>query len=242
MKKLITSFMALFFLIGIGTKSYGQAAGDYVFTQATDTLWATVGNWSISDGAGNLSAATVTPTATTNVWIQAGKRLVTVGANTSVTSAIVAGSSTVTLSAASTTVAVGMAVKGTGIAQGSYVTAVNGTAVTLSQAATSSNAAISLAFYPACKSLTVNGYFLTAAQLVVFGDITVNAGGNLKQGSDLYCVNINNYGIFNATTNYRSSKSLYVGFNGATPGTGDYSIVNNGTFGDSQANYACRSW
>ena len=47
--------MVLFFLIGIGTKTYGQAAGDYVFTQATDNLWATLGNWSTSDGAGNLT-------------------------------------------------------------------------------------------------------------------------------------------------------------------------------------------
>lgn len=228
--------MVLFLLIGFGTKSYGQAAGDYVFTQATDTLWATVGNWSISDGAGGYTGvASVTPTATTNVWIPAGKRLVTVGANVSVTTAIVAGSANATLSAASATLVVGMAVKGTGIAPGTYVAAINGTAITLSAAATSTNSAISLAYYPACKNLTVNGYFLTSAQFVVYGDITVNIGGSLKQTSDLYCANINNFGTFYSSTNYRSSKSLYVGFSGAVPGTGDYNIVNDGTFGDSQA-------
>lgn len=230
MKKLITSFMVLFLLIGAGTKSYGQAAGDYVFTQATDTLWATVTNWSISDGTGNLSAATVTPTATTNVWIQAGKRMGTVGANTSGATAITLGSTTATI--ASTSIVAGMAVKGTGIAPGTYVVSNSGTTLTLSQPATSTNAAISLSYYPACKNLIVNGFFRVSAQLVAFGDITVNTGGTLTQGSDLYCVNINNFGTFNANAGYRSSKNLYVGFNGAVPGTGDYTIVNDGIFGD----------
>jgi hypothetical protein len=232
MKKLITSLMVLCFLVGIGTKSYGQAAGDYVFTQATDTLWATQANWSTSDGAGNLTVATALPGATNNVWIQAGKRLVTVGANTSGATALTAGSTTATIT--STTITAGMAVKGNGIAPGTYVVSNNGTSITLSNAATATGSP-TLSYFPACKNLTVNGYFLTAAQLVVFGDITVNSTGNLKQGSDLYCANINNYGVFNASTNYRSGKNLFIGFNGAIPGTGDYSITNDGTFGDTQA-------
>jgi hypothetical protein len=229
MKKLITSLMVLCLLAGIGTKSYGQAAGDYVFTQATDTLWATQANWSTSDGAGNLTVATALPGATNNVWIQAGKRLVTVGANTSGATAITAGSTTATIT--STTITAGMAVKGNGIAPGTYVVSNSGTSITLSNAATATGSP-SLSYYPACKSLTVNGYFLTAAQLVVFGDITVNSTGNLKQNSDLYCANINNYGTFNASAGYRSAKNLYFGFNGAIPGTGDYSIINDGIFGD----------
>jgi hypothetical protein len=233
MKKLITSFMVLFLLIGAGTKSYGQAAGDYVFTQATDTLWATVGNWSISDGTGAYTGvATATPTATTNVWIQAGKRMGTVGANTSGNAAIMSGSTTVTLTAASTSILPGMAVKGVGIAPGTYVVSNSGTTVVLSQPAISSGSSISLAYYPACKNLNVTGFFRVSAQFVAFGDITVNTGGTLTQGSDLYCTNINNFGTFNANAGYRSSKNLYVGFNGAIPGTGDYTIVNDGIFGD----------
>lgn len=230
MKKLITSFMVLFFLIGAATKSYGQASGDYVFTQATDTLWATVGNWSVSDGAGNLTAATATPTATTNVWIQTGKRMGTVVAGTSGATAITSGSTTATIT--STTITAGMAVKGAGIAAGTYVVSNSGTSLVLSQPATSTNAAISLSYYPACKNLVVNGFIRISAPLVAYGDITVNTGGILTQGSDLYCANINNFGTFNANAGYRSSKNLYVGFSGAVPGNGNYTITNDGTFGD----------
>ena len=248
MKKLITSFMVLFFLIGIGTKSYGQAAGDYVFTQASDTLWATTANWSTSDGAGNLTVATRTPTATDNVWIPATKRMGTVLAKASTTGAtLTSGSTTVTLAAASTSITVGMAVKITsstisgvsvstiiGLTPGTYVTAINGTSVTLSQPALTTGSAVALDFYQACKNLNVSGFFRVSSQFTAFGDITVNAGGILTQGSDLYCSNINNYGTFNANTNYRSAKNLYVGYIGAVPGTGDYTIINDGVFGDSK--------
>jgi len=238
--------MVLFLLIGAGTKSYGQAAGDYVFTQATDTLWATTANWSTSDGAGTLTVATRTPTATDNVWIPATKRMGTVGAKASAAGVILtSGSSTVTLAAASTSITVGMAVKVTssnnistiiGLTPGAYVTAISGTTVTLSQPALITGSTVSLDFYPASKNLIVNGFFRVSSQFVALGDITVNTGGILTQGSDLYCANINNYGTFNANTNYRSAKSLYVGFNGAVPGTGDYTIINDGVFGDSKIN------
>jgi len=236
--------MVLFFLIGTGTKSYGQAAGDYVFTQATDTLWATVTNWSISDGAGNLSAASATPTATTNVWIQAGKRMGTVAATTTATGAISTGTTTLTLTVAPTANIIGLAIRNKtsginganyGIASGTYVTAVNGTSVTLSQPAISTGSSLSFELYPSCKNLIVNGFIRVSAPLVAFGDITVNVGGTLTQGSDLYCANINNYGTFNSNQNYgSSSKSLYFGYNGAVPGTGDYNLINDGVFGDSQ--------
>jgi len=239
MKKIITSFMVLFFLIGVGTKSYGQAAGDYVFTQATDNLWATVGNWSISDGAGNLTAATRTPAATDNVWIQATKVMSTVGATISGTAAFTAGSPTITLAASNANIAVGMAIRNKsvtganyGFTPGTYVTAVNGTSVTLSKPVTLNSSAVSLEFYPACKNLIVNGSFTVSTQFVVFGDVTVNTGGILSQSSDLYCANINNYGTFNANAGYRSGKNLYLGYIGATPGAGDYTIINDGTFGD----------
>lgn len=241
--------MILFFLIGIGTKSYGQAAGDYVFAPTApvppaliDSLWATVGNWSISDGAGNLTLATRTPGATDNVWIPAGKRMGTVAATSTATGAIVVGSTTVTLAAAPSANIVGLAIRNKatnganyGFAPGTYVTAVSGTSVTISQPTTSTNVATNLEFYPSCKNLIVDGFMRVSAQLVVFGDLTVHVGGIFTQASDLYCANINNYGTFNANTNFRSAKNLYFGFNGAVPGTGDYTITNDGTFGDTQA-------
>ena len=250
MKKLITSFMVLFFLIGIGTKSYGQASGDYVFTQATDTLWATTTNWSTSDGAGNLTVATRTPTATDNVWIPATKKMGTVIAKASASGATVtAGSTTVTLAAASTSITVGMAVKITsatigtttvstiiGLTPGTYVTAVNGTTLTISQPALTSGTTVALDFYPACKNLNVSGFFRVSSQFTAFGDVTVNSGGLITQASDLYCANINNSGTINANTNYRSAKNLYVGYVGTVPGSGDYTIINDGVFGDTKPN------
>jgi len=183
--------MVLFLLIGAGTKSYGQAAGDYVFTQATDTLWATTANWSTSDGAGTLTVATRTPTATDNVWIPATKRMGTVGAKASAAGVILtSGSSTVTLAAASTSITVGMAVKVTssnnistiiGLTPGAYVTAISGTTVTLSQPALITGSTVSLDFYPASKNLIVNGFFRVSSQFVALGDITVNTGGILTQ-------------------------------------------------------------
>ena len=240
--------MVLFFLIGAGTKSYGQAAGDYVFVQplVTDSLWATVGNWSTSDGVGNLTAATRIPGATDNVWISSGKRMGTVPATISVNTGctITVGSSTLTLAAANASIVAGMALRNKtsgingsnyGIAPGTYVTAVSGTSVTLSQPATSSGSALSFEFYPACKTLNVNGFIRVSAAFAVFGDITVYVGGILTHGADLYCANINNSGTFNGNNNYgSSSKSLYFGYNGAVPGTGDYNLINDGVFGDSQ--------
>ena len=243
MKKIITSLVVLFFLIGAGTKSYGQAAGDYVFTQATDNLWATVGNWSTSDGGGNLTTATRTPTATDNVWIPATKVMSTVGATITGTAAFTLGSPTITLTTANTNIAVGMALRNKivtganyGFTPGTYVTAVTGTSVTLSKPVTLTGSAVSLEFYPTCKNLIVNGSFTVSTQFVVFGDVTVNTGGILSQSSDLYCANINNYGIFNANAGYRSAKNLYLGYIGATPGAGDYTIINDGTFGDTAPN------
>ena len=233
--------MVLFFLIGAGTKSYGQAAGDYVFNQpaATDSLWATVGNWSTSDVAGNLTVATRVPGATDNVWIPSGKRMGTVAATISGTAAINNGNPVITMSASANPNIVGMAVRNKaqaganyGFATGTYVVSVNGTSVTLSQNATSTGSAVSLEFYSSCKNLYVNGFFRSSAQLVTFGDITVYSGGVFTQGSDLYCANINNSGTFNANSGYRSCKNLYIGYIGAAPGSGDYKIVNDGTFGD----------
>ncbi len=233
--------MVLFFLAGIGTKSYGQAAGDYVFTQASDTLWATTANWSTSDGAGGLTVATRTPGATDNVWIPADKRMSIISATSSGTGSFVAGSTTVTLATAPTVDIVGLAIRNKvqnganyGFAAGTYVTAVSGSTVTISQPTTSAGSSIALEFYPSCKNLTVNGSFIASAQLVVFGDITVNTGGIFTQASDLYCANINNYGTFKATTNFGSAKNLYFGYVGAAPGAGDYTIINDGTFGDSK--------
>ena len=343
MKKIITSFMVLFFLIGVGTKSYGQAAGDYVFTQptATDSLWLHISNWGISDGAGGTSAATRLPGVNDNVYIPANKLnaivpsftgsasltkesatitltaanpALVVGMNvtgtnvaanskivsingtsvvlslaststittpttstltfayaTTITSSITSGSTTATLSETNAFVFPGMLITGVGIATGTTVQSVSGMTLTLSTAATATNAIASLTFAqnPSCKSLNVSGAFrnMTSfvvngdinvggtglvtvasnascknlnvngvvrnnAEFVVNGDVTVNLGGILTLATDLYCVNLNNYGTFNSAYGYRSSKNLYVGYLNKVPGTSDYAIINDGTFGD----------
>ena len=225
--------------MSIGTKSYGQAAGDYVFTQSvsTDSLWATVGNWGVSDGAGGTTAAVRTPGATDNVWIAAGNRMGVIP--TSITNSacqVAANSKTVTLTAANLNIKAGMAVRNTdnfyGIAPGTFVesVSVDGITVTLSQPAT--RALTKLSYFPACKNLNVNGTFRVSAQFVAFGVVLINSTAVLFQNSDFYCPNITNSGLYIGIGGYRSGKSLYFGFNGAVPGTGDYTLINDGIFGD----------
>ena len=304
MKKLITSFMVLFFLIGFGTKSYGQAAGDLVFSQpvATDSLWIDLSNWSVSDGVGNLSPATRLPLSTDNVFILAGKKaavLSTIVQNatfatasttvtltgtlpilapgmtvsgtgiasgstivsvngttltlsaattaaattataltfaipTSINTITTTGSTTATLAAANASVVPGMLVTGTGIVTGTTVQSISGTTLTLSQAATATSSVTTLTFAqnPTCKSLNVSGLFRTSVIFVVANNVTVNTGGIMTIGTDFYCTNITNSGTINSITGYRSAKSLWIGFVNKVPGTGDYSIINDGTFGD----------
>ena len=107
MKKIITSFMVLFLLIGVGTKSYGQAAGDYVFIQpnATDSLWLHFSNWGISDGAGGTSAITRLPGVNDNVYIPANKLSAIIPSVTG-SAILTTGSATITLSAANPLLAV----------------------------------------------------------------------------------------------------------------------------------------
>ena len=343
MKKIITSFMVLFFLIGMGTKSFGQAAGDYVFIQptATDSLWLHLSNWGVSDGAGGTSAATRLPGVNDNVYVPANKLnaivpsftgsatlttgsatvtlaaanpALVVGMNvtgtgiaanskivsingtsvvlslvstlalnaaptvatltfayaTTITSSITSGSTAVTLSETNAFVFPGMLITGVGVAAGTTVQSVSGMTLTLSTAATATNATASLTFAQnaTCKSLNVSGAFRSLISFVgngdinvgatglitfagnasgknlvvngvvknsgefVVGDVTVNSTGLVNIGSTMYCKNITNYGTFNASAGYRSAKGLYVGFDAKVPGTGDYTLINDGTFGD----------
>ena len=343
MKKLITSFLILFFLIGVGTKSYGQATGDYVFVQptATDSLWLHLSNWGVSDGAGGTSAATRLPGVNDNVYVPVNKLnaivpsftgsatlttasatitlsvanpALVVGMNvtgtgiaanskivsingtsvvlslastiavasspatstltfayaSTIVSSITTGSTTVTLSETNAFVFPGMLITGTGITSGTTVQSVSGMTLTLSTAATATNAIASLTFAQnaACKSLNVSGSFrsiisfvangdinVAATGLVTFasnasgknltvngvvkssgefvvGDVIVNPTGLVNINSTMYCRNITNYGTFNAAAGYRSAKSLYVGFDAKVPGNGDYTIINDGVFGD----------
>ncbi len=242
MKKLITSFIVLF-LIGFGTKTYAQAAGDFVYVQAasTDSSWTTIANWKISDGNGgyDATAPTVLPGATNNVWIANGSKLGVVPVSaTGVTCSTASGSTTITLSASNTNIKAGMAVRTDDanatmylLQPGTYVESVNGTTVTLSKPALRTYISTKLQFYPACKNLNISGTFRSSTQFVVFGDITVNSGAVFFQNSDLYCKNINNKGTFKSTGGWRSHKTLYLGYEGAIPGNGDYSIVNDAVFG-----------
>jgi len=231
-RKVFTLGIFLFFLLGIGSNVYGQAAGDYVFTGVTDASWNTLANWSISDGAGGYTGtATQLPIKDNNVYVPSGKSI-TANAAFSQSATAPIGTTSVTLTAANSGIFVGMTVTGTGIAAGTYVAAISGTSLTLS---TATNAAVttssSLSFTSSCKNLVVNGSFTTTGQLNCYGDITVNTAGTFTIGTNTYCTNIYNYGTFNATSQYNSTKSLYPGFIGTAPGAGDYVIVNDGTFG-----------
>ena len=103
------------------------------------------------------------------------------------------------------------------------------------------------------NSITVNGaltasYAVNADTLTVFGNyynysisyltsnLTINSGAKFIMQKDLYCPNIYNYGTFKSTKAYSApTATLHIGYVGKTPGTGDYVIQNDGTFGDTQA-------
>ena len=102
-------------------------------------------------------------------------------------------STTATLSAANGNISVGMGVSGTGIAPGTTVAAVSGTALTLSQNATATGSAVSFSYYvttlPAqttgnifpstINALTINN----ASGVTMSGSTTVNGACNLTAGA-----------------------------------------------------------
>lgn len=241
MRKLITSFFIAFLLLVTGTSVFGQAAGDFVFQNsvATDSLWATQANWGISDGAGNVTTATRLPGATDNVWIKSGSYLGVIPSPvTGVSCGTTTGSTTITIGASNSNIVAGMVVRPndgnaimTTIQPGTYVVSVSGTTIELSKPVLRTYTGASLSFFRACKNLTVDGRLYSNPQFAVCGDITVNAGAIVYQNSDLYCKNIINRGNFRSTVGWRSHKTLYLGYDGAIPGNGDYSIVNDGIFG-----------
>jgi hypothetical protein len=263
--KNFTFVFMLFLLAGMGISASAQtpASGDYVFTGATDATWASLGNWSVSDGAGNLTLASALPSASNNVWIPTGTKLSTTTTSTNSNATWTSGSNTVTLSSANANIAVGMYVLGVGIPSGTTVSSISGTAVTLSLNATATvSSASALYFTPVgCKNLYVAGKFtntsavnvvgnvtvhgtagkisITSSQpFYIQGDLTVNATDSLYIGSSnstamVYCANIYNYGVVSAYSDYSGLKSyLYIGYNGANPGSGDYTIVNDAIFGN----------
>ncbi|MDD4994357.1 MAG: T9SS type A sorting domain-containing protein [Paludibacter sp.] len=84
-----------------------------------------------------------------------------------------------------------------------------------------------------CLSLIVNGTLTNAARINIYGDITVNSGGNLTQSAQINCMNVtvNTGGIFQGATTNASAKSLFIGYLGTVMQPGNFTIINNGQFG-----------
>lgn len=235
--KNFTFLSILFLLLGIGVnlKAQSPASGDYVFTGAKDTIWTNSGNWSISDGAGNLTATTAIPTQANNVWIPAGKRIGNQVTTSSTISSIGSGVTQLTLPAKNSKIFLGMTASGTGIALGTYVTAISSDSITitLSTPTTTAGTSVSVSFWPSCKDLNISGYYAQNSQTCCYGNLNVYQGGILYTTTTggIYCGNISNYGTIKASTTYSSLKVIYVGFSGTLPLSGDYTIVNDGVFG-----------
>jgi len=222
--------------VGMGVTGSGIPGNTFVSAISGTTL-------TLSQAATTSSTAAVTLTFT----------VISSTTASSPSGGITSGSASVTLSSSNTSIFPGMYVTGYGIPNNTTVSAISGTTLTLSKAATvTSTASATLTFAPGCKNLYVTGIlnatgalnctdsvtvyngglFTTATLLTCTGDIYVNTGGTLSMTSTVYCPNIFNFGTFNAgTAQYNSPKSLFAGFIGETPGTGAYSIVNNGIFG-----------
>jgi hypothetical protein len=85
-------------------------------------------------------------------------------------------------------------------------------------------------------TVTISGNFYNYSIAYVAGNLTINSGARFTMQKDLYCSNIYNYGTFKSTKPYsQPTATLHIGYIGKTPGTGDYVIQNDGTFGDTQA-------
>ena len=105
--------------------------------------------------------------------------IITTQATPSIANSITSGSSTVTLGAANALIGVGQTVTGTGIASGTTVSAISGTTLTLSQAATASSTAtaVTLSFstpYSVGKKFDGNWTFAVEAATTTFTATNIN--------------------------------------------------------------------
>ena len=87
-----------------------------------------------------------------------------------------------------------------------------------------------------CLNISIAGELKSVnAGLTAYNNIWVAKTGVMSIKSNFYCANIYNYGkVWCWNTHATGSpKSIFVGYNGSTtPGTGDYTIVNDSIFGD----------
>lgn len=206
-RKIFTLGLILFALLGTGLNAYGQAVGDYVFTGGLSVDWTIPGNWGTSvDGTlTNTTAATSIPNGSNNVWIPSGKSVSIGGYSTTQASlsGTVNGSTIVTLAAANAAIVPGMYVFGTDIPTNTTVSAISGTTLTLSQAATGTSAS------PATDFLAFATSYATTA--------TTTATGFSKSSTTITL----------AAANAAISAGMYVNGTGIAPGT--TVVTNSGT-------------
>ena len=110
---------------------------------------------------------------------------------TGTTGTFVTGSIAVTLSSANPAIIVGMGVTGTGIASGSYVTAINGTSLTLNANTTAAGTTVALTFVQATANLQLTDNNGTNSQTNVKGNITFNTATLSNSGTGLGTINVN---------------------------------------------------
>jgi len=140
--------------------------------------------------------------------------------NTTQSSIAINGSTSVTLSGANTGIAAGMGVTGTGIAAGTTVASVSGTALTLSQAATAS----------ATNTLTYSTAFTTGSEIpasaTVLGNLTINTPSGVTLGSN---ATVNSTGTLTFTSGNLTTGSNTLTLTKAVPTTGSGYIVTGST-------------
>ena len=200
MKKLLLSYKSIYcafllMLVGANTVS-GQTIFNETFGTSLNAAY-TGGtsipsvNYTVATTSSN-AISTVSVSPSTDMYLNFSAKAIT-----ALNSILTTGSTAVTLSAANALILVGQIVSGSGIPSNTTVTAVNGTSVTLSLAATATSTTTTLSFYNLSNRCS-----LTAP----FSNITSGLNTNLTNNTSLVTWSVN----MKASRTMSSSSNTYV--------------------------------
>ncbi len=207
MKKLLLNYKSincafLLILVGANTVSGQTTVFEETFGSSLNAAYTggtsnpAVNYTAVTTSSNAISTVSVSPS--TDMYLNFAAKTTTTAANSSLTN----GSTAVTLSAANALIQVGQVVTGTGIASNTTVTAVNGTSLTLSAAATSSTTT-TLSFYNLSNRCS-----LTAP----FSNITTGLNTSLTNNTSLvtWSVNMKASRAMSSSSNTYADGSYYL--------------------------------
>ena len=199
MKKLLLNYKSIycaFLLMLVGTN---KASGQTVFEETFGSSLNAAYTGGTSNPAVNYTAVTTSSNAISTVSVSPSTDMYlnfSAKAITALNSTLTSGSTAVTLSAANPLIQIGQIVSGTGIQNNTTVSAVNGTSVTLSLAASASSTTTTLSFYNLSNRCS-----LTAP----FSNITAGFNTTLTNNTSLVTWSVN----MKASRTMSSSSNTY---------------------------------